>query len=124
MVCCLLSNVCVATSFYQRSANHVSFCFSSILIRIVRFDPLFCQIQVDLMVEVDGILHRIISDAVAHELPRRLATSAARQQGLNIQHPEVVREEIARRKILTVCGNVRIDILLSSITLLNASRIL
>ena len=50
------------------------------------------------MVEVDGILHRIISDAVAHELPRRLATSAARQQGLNIQHPEVVREEIARQK--------------------------
>ena len=25
MVCCLLSNVCVATSFYLRSANHVSF---------------------------------------------------------------------------------------------------
>ena len=27
MVCCLLSNVCVAISFYQRSANHVSFSF-------------------------------------------------------------------------------------------------
>lgn len=27
MVCCLFSNVCVATSFYQRSANHVSFYF-------------------------------------------------------------------------------------------------
>ena len=25
MVCCLLSEWCVATSFYQRSANHVSF---------------------------------------------------------------------------------------------------
>ena len=25
MVCCLLSEWCVATSFYQRAANHVSF---------------------------------------------------------------------------------------------------
>ena len=26
MVCCLLSEWCVATSFYQRAANHVFFC--------------------------------------------------------------------------------------------------
>ena len=45
MVCCLLSEWCVATSFYQRSANHVSFSFCetySTLSTCAGFLFLFC----------------------------------------------------------------------------------
>lgn len=37
MVCCLLSEWCVATSFYQSSANHVSFVFAKLILPYLIF---------------------------------------------------------------------------------------
>ena len=37
MVCSLLSNACVATSFYQSSANHVSFYFAKFIVPYLFF---------------------------------------------------------------------------------------
>lgn len=39
MVCCLLSNACVATSFYQRSANHVFLFLPTLFYLIVWTTP-------------------------------------------------------------------------------------
>ena len=48
MVCCLPSEWCVATSFYQRAANHVSFIFAKLILpypTVDRTSPPICRPQ-------------------------------------------------------------------------------
>lgn len=41
MVCCLLSEWCVATSFYLRVANHVSFIFAQLILPYLRINTCY-----------------------------------------------------------------------------------